>query len=104
MKITSEAVKYVSERISNSLYGGNLQATRELMELFNSVSRKELETADDYICMYEECFYTYANWGELVESEKDLVDGLTERELREELEDEKGSVWRLSCGWYVQRV
>ena len=105
MKITDEAIKSVAEGISNYIYRNNLQVTKELMELFNRIARKELKTADDYIDMYDDCFYTYQSWEALVESEKDQNDGLTEEELKRELEDnEHGSVWQLPCGWYVQYV
>lgn len=100
-----EQLKKVAEGISNCVYWNNLQAVKELMELFNKISQRELHTADDYIDMYDDCFYTYQTWEELVESEKDQNDGLTEEELKKELEDdEHGSVWQLPCGWYVQYV
>lgn len=55
--------------------------------------------------MYDDCFYTYQTWEELVESENDQSDGLSEEELKKELEDdEHDSVWQLPCGWYVQYV
>ena len=105
MQITDEAIKSVAEGISNCVYWNNLQAVKELMELFNKIARKELKTPDDYIDMYDDCFYTYQSWKALVESEKDQSDGLTEDELKRELEDnEHGSVWQLPCGWYVQYV
>ena len=105
MLITDEAIKKVAEGISNCVYWNNLQVAKELMELFNKISQRELQTADDYIDMYDDCFYTYQTWEELVESENDQSDGLTEEELKKELEDdEHGSVWQLPCGWYVQYV
>ena len=105
MQITDEVIKSVAEGISNCVYWNNLQAVKELMELFNKIARKELKTPDDYIDIYNDCFYTYQSWEALVESEKDQNDGLTEEELKRELEDnEHGSVWKLPCGWYVQYV
>lgn len=105
MKITDEAIKSVAKGISNFTYHNNLEAVKELMELFNKIAWKELKTADDYIKMYDDNFYTYQTWEDLLESEKDQSDGLTEDELKRELEDkEHGSVWQLPCGWYVQYV
>lgn len=104
-------VKDVAYNLSNFLYEENLQATKELMELFDYikkekplgeyVSRKPLETAEDYVRMYDENFYTYLTWDDLVESEEEQADGLTEEECKELLNK---TIWKLPCGWYVQYV
>lgn len=101
--MNNNEIKKVSEQISNCMYDGNIQATKELMELFNSIARKPLSTADDYIQMYDNNFYTYSTWDELVASEQEQSDGLTEEELKSELKNHT-SVWRLPCGWYIQYV
>ena len=51
--MNNNEIKKVSENISNCMYDGNLQATKELMELFDSISKKQLHTVDDYIQMYD---------------------------------------------------
>lgn len=109
MKLSSENVKYVAERLSNFTYRENYQATKELIELFERIHPKlynrSLQSLDDVIRLYDSNFYTYKTWKELVDSEKEQSDGLTEEELKRELEDNKhGSVWKLPCGWYVQYV
>ena len=96
-------IEKVSKQISNCIYNGNLQATMELMELFDSISKKPLHTADDYIQMYDDNFYTYETWEELVKSEECCSDGLTEYELEVEFVEHR-SIWQLPCGWYVQYV
>lgn len=111
MTHTEEMIKKVSENISNFIYKENLQATKELMELFDYikkerpfgdwVSRKPLETAEDYIRMYDDNYYTYQTWDELIESEEEQTDGLTEIECRMEINH---TIWKLPCGWYVQYV
>ena len=51
--------------------------------------------------MYDDNFYTYPTWKELLDSEKDSTDGLTEEECKEQLNE---TIWQLPCGWYVQYV
>ena len=108
MSKKAEMVQIISNGISNVCYSNNLQATEELMDLFDKLKEKlhrKLNTADEYIKMYDDHFYTFQSWDALVESEKSQSDGLTEEELKQELEDtEHGSVWKLPCGWYVQYV
>lgn len=102
MGLTYEDVVMVSEKIPNLLYRKNIQATEELIDLFDAISGGSLRTSADYVRMYDDNFYTYQTWDELVESESD---GLTEEELLRELEDGiHGSIWMLPCGWYVQYV
>lgn len=95
-----EMVKQVMSGLSNFLYWYNEDATQQLMELFDQISRVELKTANDYIKMYDENFYTYATWDALVYSETDIR-GLTEEECKEQLNE---TIWQLPCGWYVQYV
>ena len=87
MKYTEEMIKKVSQGISNPSYKDNLQATKELMELFDYLkehpitrlmAEKPLETWEDYVRMYDDNFYTYSTWDELVDSEEEQTDGLTE--------------------------
>lgn len=94
-------IKKVANNISNPNYNENLQATQELIELFNKISRKPLKTAEEYVKFYDNNFYTYKTWRELVESEKEQFDGFTEKECKEQLNQ---SIWQLPCGWYVQCV
>ena len=58
MKLTNVECKKVAENISNPMYSNNLQATKELIELFNKISRKPLKTAEDYVKFYADNFYT----------------------------------------------
>lgn len=95
-----EMIKQVMSGLSNFLYWYNEDATQQLMELFDQISRIELKTANDYIKMYDENFYTYATWDALVYSETD-IGGLTEEECKEQLNE---TIWQLPCGWYVQYV
>lgn len=95
-----EMVKQVMSGLSNFLYWYNEDATQQLMELLDKISRIELKTANDYIKMYDENFYTYTTWDALVYSEAD-IGGLTEEECKEQLNE---TIWQLPCGWYVQYV
>lgn len=95
-----EVVKQVMSGLSNFLYWYNEDATQQLMELLDKISRIELKTANDYIKMYDENFYTYATWDALVYSETD-IGGMTEAECKEQLNE---TIWQLPCGWYVQYV
>lgn len=110
MRYTEEMIKKVANNISNFMYKDNLQATKELMELFDYlkesrpndyITRKSLEDWKDYVRNYDDNFYTYKTFDELVESEEDQTDGLTEIECRAEINN---TIWKLPCGWYVQYV
>lgn len=102
--MTKTDIEFVSWNISNHIYHGNLEATKQLMELFNTIDvprRYKLNNPEDYINMYDDNFYTYWTWEALVKSETDQSNGLTEEECREELGK---TIWQLPCGWYVQYV
>ena len=102
MKLNSVNIIKLSQNISNYLYEGNFEATKQLVELFDKISKKELSTLEDYIKMYDDSFYTYCTWEELVNSEIEQgAYGLTEEECNEALGK---SIWRLPCGFYVQCV
>ena len=91
----------IAKGLSNSNYANNLQATMELIELFNLISKHKPTTEEEYIKMYKDNFYTYTTWEDLIESEKEQSDGLTEEECEYEI---GRSIWRLPCGLYVQYV
>ena len=101
MKLTNVECKKVAENISNPMYSENLQATQELIELFNEISRKPLQTAEDYVKFYDDNFYTFSTWDSLIQSEEEQTDGLTEIECRMEINQ---TIFQLHCGWYVQYV
>lgn len=94
-------IKSVASNVSNFMYEDNLEATRQLMELFDSITSNRLSTWRDYVKMYDDNFYTYSTWEELVESEAEQNDGLTEEECRGLI---GSTIWQLPCGWYVQYV
>jgi hypothetical protein len=102
MNFSNENIIKLSKNISNYLYEGNFEATKQLVELFDKISKKPLSTLEDYIKMYDDSFYTYLTWEELVKSEVEQgVYGMTEEECKEELGN---SIWQLPFGWYVQCV
>ncbi len=101
MIINKENIELVAKNLSNFTYEDNLQATKELIELFNSISKRELKDYQDYVKMYDDHFYTYQTWEDLIKSELECADGLTEEECKEEINI---SIWKLPCGWYVQYV
>ena len=103
MKTTNLEVENVAKNISNCMYNDNLLATKELMELFNNITiiKRPLNTWKDYVDVYDDCFYTYRTFEDLIESEKYQNDGLTEEECKAELNK---SIWQLPCGWYIQYV
>lgn len=104
MAMTKGDIKIVSWGISNSSYQDNLEATAQLMELFENIKvpHRHLSTPKDYIDMYDDNFYTYWTWEQLVQSEIEQGEfGMTEEECRAELNH---TIWQLPCGWYVQYV
>ena len=105
-KINNLFIKEVSERIDNPMYNQNIILTKQLIELFDRISMKykqDLRTANDYADFYNNSFYSYKNFKDLVTSEKEQNDGLTENEIRKCLENQI-IIYRLPCGIYVQYV
>lgn len=98
-------IEVVSYNLSNYTYHGNLEATEQLISLFDvlpmNLKRKRLNTAEDYVRMYDDSFYTYHTWEALVKSEAEQNNGMTEEECKAELNH---TIWQLPCGWYVQYV
>ena len=110
MKMTKDGISVVSWGISNSSYHGNMEATTQLIELFdkvvdklnNKITHRVLNAPEDYINMYDDNFYTYWTWEELVQSEIEQGEfGMTEEQCKEQLGK---FIWQLPCGWYVQYV
>ena len=110
MKYTITDVVDVAFGISNSAYSKSYEATKQLMELFDDIAskpwlniiKKPLDTVEAYIRTYDDNFYTYQSWEDLVESEEEQgVCGYTEEQLEKLL---NRSIWQLPCGWYVQYV
>lgn len=95
-----DMVKQVASELPNVLYRNKEEVTQQLMELLDKLSKVELKTADDYIKIYDENFFTYPTWEALVYSEA-YIGGLTEEECKEQLNQ---TIWQLPCGWYVQYV
>lgn len=102
-KHSKHDIEYVSWRISNCSYHGNFEATKQLMELFDTINmpKHRLNNLDDYIDMYDWNFYTYWTWEALVKSEAEQNNGFTEEECKAELGK---TIWQLPCGWFVQYV
>jgi hypothetical protein len=103
MKFTDEDIIQISKNLSNIIYENNVSATRELVGLINKLPHLiSINEWSDVVEIYDNSFYTYTTWEDLVASEKEQgVYGLTEDELRNEMNK---SIWQLPCGWYVQRV
>ena len=107
--MTKKKIEIISYGLSNDSYNGNLEATEQLVELFdrivdkfnNKIVKRILNTPEDYIRMYDDSFYTYHTWKDLVESEAEQNNGMTEEECRAELNH---TIYQLPCGWYVQYV
>lgn len=103
MRMTKSDIEIIASGISNSSYYNNLETTKQLVELFDRIPIKHrpLNEPEDYIFMYDDNFYTYWTWEELVKSEEEQNNGLTEEECVEELGK---TIFKLPCGWYVQYV
>ena len=107
MNFTNNDVKMVQRSISNFLYKNDFQATKELMMLFNRITKenrflsRSLDSWKDYIKMYDESFYTFLTFKALVDSEKEQSEGMTEEEIKEQIGI---TIWQLPCGWFIQYV
>lgn len=101
MTLTDIEINNISKNISNYFYWDNIEATKQLIKLFDQITKIPLGAWQEYVKLYDNHFYTYSTFKELVESELDQSDGLTEKQCRRQLNK---SIWRLPCGWYVQYV
>lgn len=99
--MTTKDIEFISWNLSNPSYNGNIEATRQLVELFDRITKKPLNTIKDYVDMYDDNFYTYWTWEALVQSEAEQNNGFTAEECEAELNH---TIWQLPCGWYVQYV
>ena len=99
--MTKKEIEIISYGISNPSYHGNIEATEQLVSLFDRITKRPLKTIEDYINMYDWSFYTYWTWDALVKSEAEQNNGMTEEECKEALNN---GIWQLPCGWYVQYV
>lgn len=85
------------------------EEAREIADIFYNEKEKgnprlllaELNTLKDYIHEYECSWYRYSSWEELLESEEDQDNGLSEEECEKE---RNMSIFRLSSGKYIQTV
>lgn len=102
---TENMARYNIEEISYGLssyrYHGNFQATEELIDLFNKISKKPLETTEDYIIFYDDHFYTYPTWEAFIQDEIRQNNGMTEEKCKEQVNK---TIWKLPCEWIVQYV
>lgn len=99
---TDEQVLNLSNKLSNTLYHNNVEATRQLIILFNKIVRNTLlVTIDDYADVYDAEFFTFQTWDDLLKSETEMSDGWDGAECQAQMNT---SIWMLPCGWYVQRV
>lgn len=91
----------ISQKISNITYRTNIKAVEELVELFNNILKVKPETWEDIVRIYDDSFYTYKTFEELVQSEIEQSNGFTLEECKEQIGK---SIWQLPCGWYVQAI
>ena len=102
MKRDITMLTLVAKGIDILAYLTHPEATEQLMDLLDSLSDEPLEAPYHYSDMYNASFVTFPTWDALVESEAELSPyGLTEEECLERIGDE---IWKLPCGWYVQRI
>ena len=102
MKITEKDLLYFANNICNYTYRDNLKAVRQLVNLFDKIRLRPFRSIEDYINFYDDSFYTFHTWEELILSEIEQGDfGLTEDECKDQL---GSTILKLPCGWYVQKI
>lgn len=85
------------------------QDAAEIVEIFYNERAKGnyrmryslLESLDDYVDLWESDWYRYSTWEELVESENEQNEGLTEEECISLI---GYAIFKLSSGMYIQSV
>lgn len=102
-ELTTDNILSISKGVCCPYYCNDIKATHMMVSVIADVVRPEvLNNADDYVRAYDDNFFTYKTWRDLVESEKEQgTYGLTENELKAML----GSIiHQLENGWYMQQI
>ena len=94
-------IKMVSINISNPLYHGNIETTKQLIKAIEKYVGRSITDWKEYVSIYDWSGFTFKTWEQLLESEKEQSDPMNETECIEELNH---SIFKLPCGWYVQFV
>lgn len=93
--------KYLGFTVQNAKYITNI-FYEEKLQGNRIIKHAKLETIEDYVEEWENCWYRYMNWEGLIKSEIEQgSDGLTEEQCKEEL---GSSIFELPTGMYIQSV
>lgn len=106
VRLTKAEIQTMSEALSFTF-----EEASEIAEIFYTEKEKgnirlkhaRLDNVHSYIKEWEDCWYRYSSYDELVQSEEDQ--GEADKLTLEQLEEEKGkSIFQLSSGMWVQTV
>jgi hypothetical protein len=99
--ISNDFVKNVSMSISNSSYRGKIEETMQLMDAIEKYNGRALTHWEQYVNIYDWSGFTFKTWEELLQSELEQSEPMSEEECLAELNH---TIFKLPCGWYVQFV
>ena len=102
-ELTSTDIAYIAQGVCCPYYKEDFEATRAMTEAIAAQAKPGvLSTPADYVKLYDDNFFTFKSWAELVASEKEEGElALTEDQLKQEV---GRTIFQLDNGWFLERV
>lgn len=102
-ELTSTDIAYIAQGVCCPYYKEDFEATRAMAEAIAAQAKPGvLSTPADYVKLYDDNFFTFKSWAELVASEKEEGElALTEDQLKQEV---GRTIFQLDNGWFLERV
>lgn len=102
-ELTSTDIAYIAQGVCCPYYKEDFEATRAMAEAIAAQAKPGvLSTPADYVKLYDDNFFTFKSWAELVASEKEEGElALTEDQLKQEV---GRTIFQLDNGWSLERV
>lgn len=105
-----KTLNYNEIKVMSETLNFTIEETREIADIFYREKHKDnyrlnstsLDSVEDYIREYDNNWFRYSNWQQLIESEIEQgSDGLDEDECRKLIGE---AIFQLSSGMYIQTV
>mgnify|MGYP004629265519 CR=1 FL=1 len=102
-ELSSTDIAYIAQSVCCPYYKEDFEATRAMAEAIAAQAKPGvLSTPADYVKLYDDNFFTFKSWAELVASEKEEGElALTEDQLKQEV---GRTIFQLDNGWFLERV
>lgn len=102
-ELSSTDIAYIAQGVCCPYYKEDFEATRAMAKAIAAQAKPGvLDTPADYVKFYDDNFFTFKSWAELVASEKEEGEfALTEDQLKQEV---GRTIFQLDNGWFLERV